>query len=262
MNCLKLYYGTVQFEGSEAVEQRPTEEGKSILDIWKRGIKMKIIVLVLGGLAALVAAAPAYAGPTYGFTHIVEPGDGSGQLANGAIGEAQFFVEVTEPGTGQASFIFSNTGPVACFIDGVYFDDGTLLSLSSLVDMDDGIGGDPNVDFTAGSASPGHLPAGNHLSPPFEVTDDFLADADPAGATWGVNPGESLEVIFTISGAYADVLDELATGDLRIGLKAQGFPDGGSEAFVNNGIIPAPGALLLGGIGVALVGWLRRSRSL
>ena len=61
---------------------------------------------------------------------------------------------------------------------------------------------------------------------------------------------------------FDDVLSFLDDGGLRIGLHVQGFESGGSQSFVNNGIIPAPGAILLGGIGVGLVGWLRKHRIL
>jgi len=205
---------------------------------------------------------PAQAGVTYSFVHIEEPGDDSTQLYNGSVGENQFFVEVGDYGSNQVLFNFFNTGPVASYIDGVYFDDGSLLGIAALIDADQN-GGDPDVDFTEGSATPSDLPAGNLVG--FTTTAGFLADADPpSGGGNGIDTGGELGVVFDLQGSltYADVISDLNSGDLRIGIKAQGFPNGGSEGFVNNGVIPAPAAVLLGGLGIAMVGWLRRRKAL
>ena len=148
------------------------------------------------------------------------------------------------------------------------------MGISGLIDADEG-GGDSGVDFSPG-ASPGNLPSGNTVDPAFETTKDFLADSDPPVSHNGVNPGESLGIIFDLAGVvdgdetyygtYSDVINELNNGDLRIGIHVQGFSSGGSEAFVNGGKttitelgVPDPGilhcAFLLGSGIIGLVGY-------
>jgi hypothetical protein len=105
------------------------------------------------------------------------------------IGASQLRVEATDNGDGRARFVFTNTGPAASSITDVYFDDGTLLGISQVIN------GGPGVDFSQG-ASPGNLPGGNALSPAFETTAGFSADSNPPVQPNGVNPGESLTILF------------------------------------------------------------------
>jgi hypothetical protein len=104
------------------------------------------------------------------------------------------------------------------------------------------------------------LPGGNGITPTFVTTPGFSADSDPPAQPNGVNPGESLGVTFDLQGGstFNDVLNGLDDGSLRVGIHVQGFADGGSEAFVNDGVIPTPGAVLLASIGMACVGWFRK----
>jgi hypothetical protein len=122
----------------------------------------------------------------------------------------------------------------------------------------------------AQDATPQNLPGGNGIG--FETTAGFSADSDPPVQPNGVNPGESLGVIFNlISGkTYQDTLAAIdlglggsVYGSLRIGIHVQGFADGGSESFVNTHVIPEPAGLMvwsLLGLAAASCGVMRRRK--
>jgi hypothetical protein len=227
-----------------------------------RRLKLLTFVMVISFMCGIVEAYP-----TYSFDNITN--NNAGDVA---IGESQILVELFDLTT-QVEFYFTNTGSEASSITQVYFDDGTLPILKEIASIDNSSTG---VSFSHPASSP-VLPGGNTVSPPFVVTSGFSAGAVSPVQSNGVNPGEYLGITFNLQsgGVFQDVLDELESTDLRIGIHVQGFASGGSEAFVNNGIvedngngnghdgkIPAPSAVLLSSIGLGFVSWLRRWRTL
>ena len=167
------------------------------------------------------------------------------------IGLAQLSVDVTDPGGSQVLFTFLNSGPADSSITDLYFDDGSLLSLNSIMNG-------PGTAFST-PAVPSELPSAGSASPPFVTTLGFSADSDPPPSVMGVNPGENVGILFDLMGGqtYADVLTELDDATLRIGLHVQAFDGGGSESIVT----PEPSTGVLLTLGLLLTALRTRRRS-
>ena len=176
------------------------------------------------------------------FTNNGQYNDSSGSI---------FKVDVTN-GEGTVKFTFTNESTFDCVIAGLYFDDGSLLGIDEIIDG-------PGTDFERDG--PGNLPAGNFLNPPFVADREFNIGAENPAPKRGVNSipaGEWVQIKFNLisDGTLQDVLNELHTGELRIGLHIISFPDGISESAVNT---PEPATICLLGLGA--LGLLRKRRA-
>lgn len=216
---------------------------------------MKTLTPLTIAIAISLICTNARASITYNFVNIT-----NNNPLNAAIGESQLFVEVGDILGNQVTFTFSNTGPEASSITQVYFDDGGLLSFDSI---DDSLAG---VEFSQW-ASPPELPGGNTVVPAFMTTTGLSFGSEPPVQSNGVNPGEWLAIKFGVDPS-TNLENQVASGALRIGIHVQAIGNGGSEAFilgspvaVTNTSVPAPGAIVLAGIGVAFVGLMHRHRA-
>jgi hypothetical protein len=125
-------------------------------------------------------------------------------------------------------------------------------------------------------ASPGDLPGGNTIDPAFAVSNVaiFTADADAGNGgavSHGINAAsEWLTMSYTLNSGmtYANVVNDLATGRLRIGMHVTGLDQAAmgvpSTSYVNNrpAHVPVPAAVWLLGSGlIGMVGVARRKQT-
>lgn len=210
----------------------------------------KALVTLVFGVMSLLLTGTAFA-VSFGFGHIVESGDGPSALADGEIGEAQLSLDVTEySNSNQVLFTFYNNGPELSSITDVYFDDD-----EPLLDFADTFFYSGTVTFSEG-ANPGDLPGGNNVS----FSTDYAYDSNnPATQPNGVNPGESLGILFNYldGNDFAAIIAALNSGAMDIGLHIQGYEDGGSEAFTV-APVPEPSTVIL--LSMGMVGLVATGR--
>jgi len=206
----------------------------------------KTRILILGFL--LILLMPLHAnGALFGFHGI------TGENPNDVlIGEAQIFVELTEYGADQVIFTFKNMGQQPSSIARVYFDDSLGL-FSGIFSINNSEG----VLFFEG-AKPKNLPGAK----PLDFGADFSAGTQSRPPQNGVNPGESLGIIFNLTDGFNfdDVSEALLLSSLRIGIHAIAFQSGGGASFMNDSLpVPLPSSLFLFGTGLlCLLGFRKK----
>jgi len=218
----------------------------------QQGVVMEFrkVLVTIATSATLAFATSSASAETFSFYSIT-----NNDPVSSAIGEAQLSGTVVDVG-GNAVFTFSNSGPEASSIAQIYFDNGSpSLTLASI----SGITNGPGVNFVEG-ASPGNLPGANNITPGFNTSFSLLASATAPASVNGVNPGEWVSILFNyVSGStFADVVGDLNSGALRVGMHVIGFDNGRSEAFVTP--IPEPETYALMLAGLALLGFAARRK--
>lgn len=192
-----------------------------------------------------------------------------GTVTNCALGETNLSATVSDNdpvitvNANQVLFTFFNdtfTMGDDAVVTQIYFDDGSVSVLDNFANT--GMAAGKNGLFETGTdflttnppPGPGDLPGGN--DPGVLFSSDFSVGAEASVANNGLDSNGSLAILFDLvmGVSFQDVIDQLASGDLRIGLHVQSFPsDGESGSFVNTPV-PLPAAFWLFGSTLVLLG--------
>lgn len=192
-----------------------------------------LVVLLLGASQSRAALFPFEVFTDNGEWGVLGPYFGDSRL--------DISVEVSN-GDATANFKFINNSDASleAAITGIYFDDGSLMAMTGIDDSLSGVRfGQP--------ATPAELQGANLLDPSFVTSSGFSADSNP-NMKWAVQPGEWVTINFDLHpwGSLETIINEMNSGDLRIGIHVQGFPDGGSNSMI---AVPEPTTICLLGLG-------------
>ena len=147
------------------------------------------------------------------------------------------------------------------FLTAVYWDDGALLGIQT-VENPEGVFFEEDLDVPAGGISPADLPGGNTIG--FSTTQMdgalFGIDAENPGPMWGISNGEHVDVIFDLINGHTfiDALNDMISREILVGAHIQALGTEEEDFSIGTATIPAPGAFLLGALGLGLVGWVKR----
>jgi len=234
---------------------------------------MKLASFAIGILAFLLTANTAQA-ELMGISFYNITNNGNENIANQLGAEVRdrseafdYFGEAIA--SDEVLFTFTNNvdSGINSNIGEIYFDDGTILSQTRIIDSLGGF-----TKYTGGTIKPGNLPSGNIISPAFVATAGFGADTTK-------NPKNGVNATIDILGIviklqtgldFGDVQTALTDGPLRLGLHVRSIGAGAadfSDSFVSNPFGDGPAAIatpipaamwLFGPALLALTGVIRR----
>lgn len=175
------------------------------------------------------------------------------------------YVDVWD-GVGVVNFTFYNNSSLQSSAARIYFDDGSLLGVDEITN---------SIGYTEfdKALTPGDLPGGSLLAPPFVADREFTIGSEAPPPWKGVNNGDIVNEWVTVrfnlinGGTLDDVVAELWRGIdvmngidpgglpyLRVGMHIIDLPGGYSESAV----IPEPATVLMFGLGALVI--LRKRR--
>jgi hypothetical protein len=185
-----------------------------------------------------------------------------------AMATTIFGAAVNAMANDEVLFSFYNSAVVASAISEVYFDDGSILSQSTIFNSLNEIANAGSfTDFTGSGANPPNLPGGNTVLPAFTATTNFSADAAGNPMNGVDTSADILGISYTLQSGqmFDDIVDELASGELRVGMHLRAIgAEGGSDSFVNTSAtnMPEPSTIAIWSLlGLVGAGVQRRRRN-
>lgn len=204
-----------------------------------------VIVLVV---FLLVPAGTLQATPVYRYPFQVFTAD-SGDFNNPKI---NMYMEVSN-GFEKVDFTFYNISSIPSSLARIYFDDGLLLGITSIINS-------PGTSFSEVFPGAGNVPGAGLLDPPFEANREFSIGAEAPPPDNGVNPpplNEWVQIKFDLDpgGTLEGVIGELNSGVLRVAIHIINLPDGSSESAI---AVPEPATMALLALGAAMLLRIRK----